>query len=168
MDPSEYLAGCGVSLEYISVLRLSSPAPIELVAAIIKVESAGRTSAMRYEKDYQWLCDPEYFAQLNKWTVSTETQLQRFSYGLMQVMGSVIRENSPTYSLNRALLPDVGVEIGTKVLERLIKKHKSLLDAVSSYNQGSPRRSIITRKYKNQNYVDKVVVAAEGFGLDLR
>jgi hypothetical protein len=138
----------------------------------VEVESGGKPHAMRYEKNYRWLYKPKMFAEINGTTLETEKQLQKFSYGLMQVMGAVVREdysyaNVPRLSLYHLLNPEGGVAAGVRLLEKLYIRHMGFLDIISAYNQGSPRRSLITGKYKNQKYVDKVVAAAGRFGLDL-
>jgi len=140
---------------------------LELVAAIIKIESGGDPGAVRYEKNYKWLHRPEDFAGPNC-NLATEKELQKYSYGLMQVMGAVARENGiaagaaacPTKALPSFLFdPKPNLLIGLKHLDTL-RRRWDIQDQdalISAYNQGSPRRSLITGKFKNQKYVDKVL-----------
>ncbi len=167
-----YLQGVGLSDTTISHIRQYSNVTddlisLELVAAIIKVESGGDPGAVRYEKNYKWLHRPEDFAGPNC-NLATEKELQKYSYGLMQVMGAVARENGiaagaaacPTKALPSFLFdPKPNLLIGLKHLDTL-RRRWDIQDQdalISAYNQGSPRRSLITGKFKNQKYVDKVL-----------
>ena len=50
---------------------------------------------------------------------------------------------------------ELGLYYGCKHFVNLLKKHGDRDKAISSYNQGSPRR-IKTGEFKNQDYVDKI------------
>jgi len=167
MKAEEYLRVWGLSGTTISHIREYSNVTddlisVELVAAIIKVESGGYRYAIRYEKKYRWLFRPANFVS-TACSFATEKELQKFSYGYMQVMGAVVREKSS--ALGRKPIPEIAfdefynVAAGTKHLDNLRQRwdiHNQ--DAlISAYNQGSPRRSLITGKFKNQKYVDKVL-----------
>jgi len=161
-----YLQGVGLSDTTISHIRQYSNVTddlisLELVAAIIQVESGGRRYAIRYEKNYRWLFRPDFYRS-ELCSTDTERELQKFSYGYMQVMGSVFRETLPNIG---RVLPDVafhefynvlaGVEHLDNLRQRWEIKDQDAL--ISAYNQGSPRRSLLTGKFKNQKYVDKVL-----------
>jgi soluble lytic murein transglycosylase-like protein len=128
----------------------------DLIGAIVQVESAGNEKAMRYEKHWRYLVHPEKFAKLNNVSRETEEELQKFSYGLMQVMGSVAREHGMRGPLVNLLDPDLGLQYGCVHLKSFMQRYAKLSDAVSSYNQGSPRKTEDGIKYLNQAYVDKV------------
>jgi soluble lytic murein transglycosylase-like protein len=88
-----------------------------LVCAVVEQESAWNTWAMRYE--------PLFFAKYvgplyttNKIS-ATEAYARGFSWGLMQVMGQVARENGLAASFCSFLCdPQIGLEIGCTVLRR--------------------------------------------------
>lgn len=131
-----------------------------LVHAIIMVESAGNTWAVRYEPNMRWQLPPEQsqiHAKACGVSLDTELMCQRTSWGLMQVMGVVARELGFDGLLTKLCDEELGIAYGCKQLERLKKWHKSYSfdDVVASYNAGSPR---YTKQgfYENQAYVDKV------------
>lgn len=125
-----------------------------LILAIIATESSYNPNAMRYEPDYRFLNNPPAHASRLGSTIETESTLQRFSYGLMQVMGSVFRELGFLEPLPTALEPHINIQFGCRHFSNFVKKHGNIEDAISSYNQGSPRKA--NGKYMNQAYVDKV------------
>jgi len=126
-----------------------------LVISIVSVESDGDACATRYESHYRYLDDPEIFAKVNNITTETEVVHQKTSWGLMQVMGGVARELGFVDSLVKLCEPYLGLKMGVKKLSLLIKKYHHIWDAVSAYNQGSPRKDD-KGLYYNQSYVDKV------------
>lgn len=126
-----------------------------LVGAIVQVESGGNGYAMRYEPKWDYLLTPEKFAKMLGITEETERQMQRFSYGVMQVMGSVARELGFQSSLAKLTHQGLGIEFGCLKLKQLLTKYPHLTDAVAAYNAGSPRKTP-EGFYVNQIYVDKV------------
>ena len=82
------------------------------VLAVIQTESAGFPHAMRYETGWSYFCRPEFYADRLAITVDTERQMQKFSYGLMQIMGSVAREYGFGDSLALLVDPFRATEIG--------------------------------------------------------
>lgn len=118
------------------------------VKAIVSVESSFRTDAMRFEKGYRWLVGGKLSL--------LEEDAQKTSWGLMQVMGAVARGYGFQGDLRQLLRPAVGLEYGCRHLAYYFKKYGNWCDAISSYNQGSPRRTDEGR-YQNQAYVDKVL-----------
>ena len=141
--------------------------PIEIIAAMIEVESGGSAHAMRYEPNYQWLVAPGRFVNRNN-SLETEMALQRFSYGLLQIMGANARALGMEMPLIRLTDPFVGLRYALKHLIALAKKYDyDWLDVISSYNQGSPRKKRFDDTYKNQTYVDKVSKNCLKYGLIL-
>lgn len=126
-----------------------------LVRAIMFVESGGETKAMRFESGWRYLHHARHFAEELNITVETETQLQMFSYGLMQVMGSVARELHFRGNLTDLLTPEIGLEYGCKKLEQLSKRYENENEIIVSYNGGSPVK-MPSGFYRNQKYLDKV------------
>jgi soluble lytic murein transglycosylase-like protein len=88
-----------------------------LVCAIIEQESAWNPWAVRYE--------PAFFARYvapfcadNKIS-ATEARARAFSWGLMQVMGQVARENGFNGTFLSALCdPEQGIAVGCRVLAK--------------------------------------------------
>ena len=48
-------------------------------------------------------------------------------------------------------------------MHELVLKYKDWPSALSAYNQGSPRKNLLTGKFKNQKYVDTVLRHAREF-----
>jgi hypothetical protein len=81
-----------------------------LVCAVIEQESSGNTWAIRWEAAFY----VKYILKLG--LESTEGTARAISWGLMQVMGEVARENGWTGPLPALCDPNTGIEIGCKVL----------------------------------------------------
>lgn len=129
----------------------------DLLVAIIRQESDGRIHALRFEEHWRYLERPELFAKRLGTTIETELKLQCFSYGLMQVMGSVARELGFVYEL--PLLLDVATNIqygALKLKTYMVRYRDKIEDAIASYNAGSVRINLLS-KYENQDYVDSVL-----------
>lgn len=126
------------------------------VYAIIQAESAGSTAAMRYEPGWAYFARPDFYAARLKVTLDTEKQLQKFSYGLMQIMGSVAREHGFPDALPSLLEPFRGLEYGCKHLSNYRRRFPTGRDWISAYNAGSPRKNP-DGSYSNEEYVKKVV-----------
>lgn len=126
-----------------------------LIAAIVFVESGGHSYKCRYEEKWRYLVNVSQNAKLLNISTNTELIQQKTSWGLMQVMGSVAREYSFRNDLPKLCKPEIGLMYGMDHFQKFLTKYKNIDDAVSSYNQGSPRKNE-DGKYKNQKYVDKV------------
>lgn len=127
-----------------------------LVGAIVMQESRGDNMAVRYEKDWRYLYKPEEFSQALNITKATETMLQSCSWGYCQIMGSVARELGFMQPLQRLCEEDIGLQYGCKQLQKLQAKYPKMQDAISAYNQGSPRKDL-AGLYLNVSYVDSVM-----------
>jgi soluble lytic murein transglycosylase-like protein len=126
-----------------------------LVLAIISHESSFDPLAVRFEPHWAYLYKLEPFASLNHITVETERQLQCFSYGPGQLMGSVLRELG--FKGNLLAIPgnpDLGVYYTCMKILQLTQKYSELDDVIAAYNAGSPRK--LAQGYANQVYVDAV------------
>lgn len=128
-----------------------------LIYGVIMAESGGDIFAVRYEPGWKYILHPGTYAEKNRVSVQTEIHLQKCSWGLMQVMGTVARELGYEDSLLAISDPDLAIDLGCKKLRQLFDRHKNIPDAVSSYNMGSPRRDRDFKYYLNQSYVDKVL-----------
>jgi soluble lytic murein transglycosylase-like protein len=132
------------------------------VLAVIQTESAGFPHAMRYETGWSYFCRPEFYADRLAITVDTERQMQKFSYGLMQIMGSVAREYGFGDSLALLVDPFRATEYGCRHLKNFRRRYPLGRDWIAAYNAGSPRKNP-DGTYTNEAYVKKVV----GFWSDL-
>lgn len=132
---------------------------LDLLRAHIQIESNWDPSAIRYEPNFKYMCTPEIFAKKNRISLDTEKNLQKFSYGLFQVMGCVIRELGYEDLLLTAQDPAKNMEIGIKYYLKRCVKYPDITDRISAYNAGSPLRKQGpgAKGYVNQAYVDKVL-----------
>src|SRR5215470_12831738 len=88
-----------------------------LVCAVIEQESSWNPWAMRYEPAFF----AKYVASLytNNKVSATEAYARGFSWGLMQVMGQVARENGYSdHYLSGLCDSAVGIDIGCRVLRK--------------------------------------------------
>jgi soluble lytic murein transglycosylase-like protein len=127
-----------------------------LIGAIVSVESDGNHKAVRFESHYKWLYEPQRFASLNRISLDTEKNLQMSSMGLMQIMGANARAYGYMGPLTDLFEREIGLRYGIEHLTKLIDKYDILEDAISAYNQGSPRKKS-NGLYSNQNYVDNIM-----------
>jgi soluble lytic murein transglycosylase-like protein len=123
-----------------------------LVQAIIQIESNFNPLAMRFEEKWVYYYLPAKYAASLGISNSTERTLQQFSYGLMQIMGSVSRELGFQDELIKLCDPDLGIQYGCLKLIDLKKKYPKEDELISSYNAGSPTN-------RNESYVNKVTGA---------
>jgi soluble lytic murein transglycosylase-like protein len=108
-----------------------------LVCAIIEQESAWNPTALRYEA----LFFAKYVAPLytNNKISATEAYARGFSWGLMQVMGQVARENAYTAPfLSQLCDPVDALEIGCRVLtKKLAAASNDVPRALQLWNGGN-------------------------------
>lgn len=137
-----------------------------LVAAICTQESGGDPYAQRFEPAWTYFKDVEAFAKKCRISVDTEKAAQAFSYGLMQVMGSVAREAGFSQSLPRLFDVETNLRYGCGHLKKFMVKYQNEQQAIASYNAGSPRL-LESGKFVNQHYVDSVLTFQQSFlGID--
>ena len=127
-----------------------------MVAAIVYQESKGFVYAVRYEPDFKWTHRVEHFAKYQRITVETEMNLQKQSFGLMQIMGGTARWLGLDGALPSLYKPENNLYWGCKYLSYLKDKYSGY-GYVSAYNQGSARIDPKTGKFANQEYVDNVL-----------
>lgn len=131
--------------------------PKNLLTAIVMKESSWQPNAVRYEPNYAWVCDVKTFAKKNNSSEQTEQMLQMTSWGYCQVMGAVAREYGFQGWLTELVNPELNLKYGARHLKNYLTKHPGgINDAISAYNQGSPRKDPRGR-YLNQAYVDSVL-----------
>lgn len=126
-----------------------------IVASIILQESAGNTWAVRFEPGWKYSKDVGFWAKKVGSSLKTESNLQSTSFGLMQVMGAVAREHGFDGWLTELCNPEMGISVGVKHLAGYLKRWGFIWDAVSAYNQGSPRKDS-DGIYWNADYVVSV------------
>ena len=128
----------------------------KLIAAIIQVESAGNTYAIRYEKKWSYYFKVPEYAQKIRSSEDTEGTGQATSWGLMQVMGTVAREHGFEGWFPELCDPNKGIFYGCAHLDSKLSKYRKMDDAIAAYNAGSPIKKV-DETYVNQYYVDKVM-----------
>lgn len=156
--------------------------PLQLILAIITVESSGNPFAYRMEPPYRYLVDVRNsipFRELTKEegrqdrapgdfpnikgvsSSDSEWMGQQCSWGPMQVMGAVAREHGFRGHFPQLCTPVDGVFFGCKHLQRYKKiylKRYGWKGVAAAYNAGSVRFSKDC-KLINQRYVNKVAAA---------
>lgn len=132
----------------------------KMLDAIIQVESNYDIYAMRFESKMKSSVIAANFAKMNSVTTATEEILEKFSWGLCQIMGSTARWMGFQGPMPLLCDPDVNVNLGAKYLARLKEQHGVSDAIISAYNAGSIRR-LTDGKFKNQAYVDKVLIAMQ-------
>lgn len=135
-----------------------------LLQAIATVESSLISEAVKFEPLYRWHHEPVTWAlkirqSVPGYSAETERALQSFSYGLIQVMGAVMREQGFTGHLQTVLAnPEICLEYGARHLKKFLTRYKGNVgDAICAYNRGSAKR-LPNGEYANQHYVNKVTL----------
>ena len=124
----------------------------DLVQAVCEVESAGRTSAYRYEPKF-WT---KYLQGKPEWG-HTNPERVSASYGLMQCMYPVAKEHGFHSEPEMLMVPEFGLYWGCLHLASLMAWAKNDVDkALSAFNAGKGNAHA---PYKNQAYIDKVKAA---------
>ena len=144
-------------LDAIREVAAETNIPWNLLAAIVQTESGGNQYAARFEPDYKYYFKVKEFAKQNQITEITETVFQKTSWGLCQLMGGLCRELGHTGSLLEMVNQELNLRLCAKHLLNLIKKHPERDAMLAAYNGGSPIKDLKTGKYRNQEYVDKVL-----------
>ena len=129
-----------------------------LICAVVEQESNWDTYAARYEPAfYKRYIQP----LLDNGTVKTATEAmdRSTSFGLMQVMGQTAREQGFTgQSLFRLCNPDVGLEMGCKVLRHKIDAAGGDLKAgLLLYNGGGAPEYPVEVLARMPKYQDRTV-----------
>lgn len=131
----------------------------QLVAAIITVESSWSPWAVRHEPLYSYLSEVEQNAKRSGWSPATERQLQKMSWGLMQVMGATARDLAYQDPLTQLIVPSANLEVGIRYLKTKLARYKGDTEAaIAAYNAGAARRGA-NGQFANQTYVDRVLTA---------
>ncbi len=127
-----------------------------LLESIVEVESSFDELACRYEPSTdKYVINVEENAHKCGISKTTEYQLQKFSFGLGQIMGFKLREMGHVGSLLECLNPDVNLLYCARFISRLLNKYNDEAQAIASYNAGSPRY-LADNQFVNSAYVNKV------------
>lgn len=103
-----------------------------LVEAVVQQESSGKADAFRFEPGYY----ERYIKKNPKWK-GWEPRRVASSYGLMQVMYPTAVEHGFDQDPEALFLIPVNLEIGCRVLKRLIERFSGdVKTALSAYNGG--------------------------------
>lgn len=161
-----YEMGIGFDLveKIMRAIRVSSAAynlDPAVVYGVCLMESHFNPAAVRFEPHYAYLFDPVRVRPVGC-SLDTEISMQKTSWGLMQVMGGVLRERGFDGWITM-IVDDIPaqVEYGCRHLAKFIRQY-GLEDGIGAYNAGSPRKSS-DGKLVNQEYVDTVVAYAEAY-----
>lgn len=135
----------------------------DLLIALCTVESSLEPFSVRFEPVYRWTLEPRAWAsQIEKrvpgYSAATEEALQKFSYGLGQIMGAVMREYGFVGLLQTCMTnPKIPLEYSARHLKKFLQKYDGdEASAVAAYNAGSVRFTP-AKNFVNQVYVDKVM-----------
>jgi soluble lytic murein transglycosylase-like protein len=127
-----------------------------VVRAIIQQESKQNRYAVRYEPGWEYLLNPGHYAAWNGTTEATEIELQKMSWGLGQLMGSVARELGHEGPMGQLFDPAVNIALICLKIKNIMHQAKTDLkeDIFSCYNGGLG--SLLNKKdeYPNQEYVN--------------
>jgi soluble lytic murein transglycosylase-like protein len=139
--------------------------PPSLLAGVIQEESRFEPWATRTEPHYKRKAIVQ--AGAREWskryrnlpTYETELDDRSRSFGLMQVMGQLVREQGfSTRYLGEIYLPKNAITHGAKRLRELLDRYRGdTLSAISAYNQGNNRKRGET--FVNARYVYRVCAA---------
>ena len=136
--------------------------PPDIVYGVCMQESGGNPLAARYEPAYRWLVHDTRLRPMDC-TRDTEEVLQKISWGLMQVMGAVLREQGyGGWLTNVSGDIELQLDAGCKHLARAVRRWGSVEAGLAAYNAGSPRPGL-NGGYVNQHYVDSVLRKAKGW-----
>lgn len=128
-----------------------------IILGMVSKESTFNPKGPRFEADYQWIVTADVFAKKQGISIATEIALQRFSYGLMQIMGANCRAmgfqgNLLDLAQDTKRTFDYGVRFFLNQIERY---DGNIEKALVSYNCGSAK--IVNGRLHNEAYADDVI-----------
>ena len=129
--------------------------PVALSDAIICQESGYEQWRARFEKKRNVFQIPDKYSKLNRISLDTEIQLQRFSFGLFQILGSTARWLGYNACLTQLCDIETNLYWGLKYLEKLSSRYTLRDDIIAAYNAGSALKKA-DGSYENQDYVNGV------------
>lgn len=137
-----------------------------ILRAIIMQESAFNAYAIRYEPAWNYLyIDIQDLIKSLRITLATEIQLQKMSWGLGQIMGSVARELGYDGILTKLIEPELNIQFLDKFVQKLELHTRTAEELFSCYNGGLGALSKVKDgKFPNQAYVDSAMKHYQSFG----
>jgi len=133
-----------------------------VVYGVSMAESGLRPWVCRYEPRWKWLVDPAKVRPYDC-SLATEKALQKTSWGIMQVMGAVLRELGYEGWITAIVaLPAIQLDYGCIFLKKKIDRYGPV-EGIAAYNSGKPIKGA-GGKYINQAYIDKVLLCAKDYG----
>ena len=133
-----------------------------LVYGVCMKESSLDPLAMRYEPNYRWLITNIDGLKPANCSRDTEMIMQKISWGLMQVMGAVLREYKFAGWLNQiSFIPELQLKYGCIHLKKKLARWGTV-HGIAAYNSGTPRFK--EGQLVNQEYVDKVMKFSGQYG----
>ena len=141
--------------------------PAELVRAVIRVESAGSTFAVRYEPGFfdRYVIGKGH-KRFGSCSRDTEERARATSYGLMQVMGQVAREEGFIGEFLTELCdPAVGIDFGCRHLARHARTFTTPdygWDAVCAAYNGGAGAVRGPGQFRNPDYPAKILQVLGG------
>ena len=118
------------------------------VEALVLVESSDNAWAMRFE--------PAWYARMMKTAPTltiTEWAQQAFSWGLMQLLGVVAREEGYHGDLGQLLDPGTGLRWGCQHFQHLMRSVATEAEAIRAWNVGLAG----AKQGRGQEYLAKVL-----------
>lgn len=132
---------------------------VNLLAAILKTESAGNQYVTRFEPKIKKYYEPQRFSKNNNETLETERVMQASSFGYMQILGRTARMLGFSKPLAMLYNADINIEMACLVIKDMRFRYSDEKDLIAAYNAGAARKD--GSKYLNQVYVDRVCRALE-------
>lgn len=139
-----------------------------IVFGVCSQESSLNQKATRYESGYRWVYKVDQCAKENDIAHGVEKRQQMTSFGIMQVMGSVLREYGYKGRLSDILYDvEKQLDYGCRHLSNKIKKYGLDL-GILAYNSGSPSKDKFgvrfpAEKQPNAYYLKKVLEYSKEF-----
>lgn len=141
-----------------------------IVYGVCMTESSMNPKATRFEPGYKWLYHVDMCAKEANVPFEVEKRQQMTSFGIMQLMGGVLREYNYWGRLSDILYsPDAQIAFGCRHLASKIAKYGLEL-GILAYNSGSPGRDLNgvwfpPEQQHNADYLKKVMRYAAQFTL---
>lgn len=127
---------------------------LNLLKAIVEVESNWNEFALRFEPRYMWLYEVNITANKVGCTTDTMRYAQCCSWGLMQIMGAVAYELGFDDWPGKLQIPEINLNYGCKhLISKILKYGPDPYDIYAAYNAGSVRK--ISGEYINRGPVNR-------------
>jgi len=112
-----------------------------IVYGVCMAESSLNPKATKREDNYRYLLTPELFAKRLRIPVVIEIWEQKKSYGIMQIMGGVLREHGYQKRIP-CILNDIDAQFDYSCRHLSNKIRRYGIDyGILSYNSGSPKKA---------------------------